>query len=552
MDRTERAFCYSKNFSINYKSERILRVNAHISHLLNSRRRIHTRHIEKALIRYRFFNQEDQISTLKEIKRNYLNKNINIIGSSADQTNHERTITKINKLIDDLEDDSASEISDKEISHSTSSRRHVVKNKNYKKRSYDPNYMTIKTDEISLKQSTSDCFAVSFFHLFLKSRSEINLAKYIQYYDEELILRILESIYKPSKEVLHDLFEQGYRPECNNEGYLIRMSMTYKKLNAIRDSNKNIVVNSPSNITKGQRKRLIDLVHILSHLNGRINICEQKQLLNPIAENSDASMESYNLKNGDPTHFAEIVGLKEKYQISLHDFIKYYDKLSDKIVKKEVLITVGVYYKISYKSLVKEVGHALSLIKFSPENNTFLIYNPHGREETYYYSELLPYKPIISIFCDSEITLEALFNNSIPYDIYSTYELSPHPIYSELYIQQKYDRITCYKHAYSNIYGHKYLSLSGIHIINSQLMLFDRGVLVKSNIKFVTFLNILYQEYIDIKNQLVVEAFNGVYKNKVYRDGNLMTNFDSNNLLHADSDENGDMKLNRIQYHQFN
>ena len=102
------------------------------------------------------------------------------------------------------------------------------------------------------------------------------------------------------------------------------------------------------------------------------------------------------------------------------------------------------------------------------------------------------------------------------------------------------------------MYCHKYLSLSGVYIINSQLMLFDRGLLVKSNIKFVTFLNILYQEYIDIKNQLVVEAFNGVYKNKVYRDGHLMTNFRSKNLLHADSDENGDIKHNRIQYHQFN
>jgi hypothetical protein len=253
----------------------------------------------------------------------------------------------------------------------------------------------------------------------------------------------LESIYKPSKEVLNDLFEQGYRPECNNDGYLIRMSMTYKKLNSIRDSNKNIVVNSPSNITKGQRKRLIDLVHILSHLNGRINICEQKTLLKPIAENSDASMESYNLKNGDPTHFAEIVGFKEKYQISLHDFIKYYDKISDKIVKQELLITIGVYYNIRSKFIVKGVGHSLSLIKFSPENNTFLIYNPHGREETYYYTELLPYKPVICIFCDSKITLEALFNTSIPHDIYSTYELSTHPIYSELYIQQK--NIECFK-----------------------------------------------------------------------------------------------------------
>ena len=83
-------------------------------------------------------------------------------------------------------------------------------------------------------------------------------------------------------------------------------------------------------------------------------------------------------------------------------------------------------------------------------------------------------------------------------------------------------------------------------------MLFDRGVLIKRNIKFVTYINTLYQEYINLENKLITEEFSGIYKHKVYRDGKLVTNFDSASLLHADSDEDGDLKPNRVQYHQFN
>ncbi len=531
------------NYHDSYQDHRnFIVILDHFRKCFNQKKHLHSRDIFFALEKQNIYSKYEKIKALKALEKHYYRQIDNIYFIYEEKYYFKKILSKIDFCLYKIKNEHKKE--EDFIHKNYQIRKMIAKNHSYKRR-YDPDYMNISTKEIFLEQDSEDCFCVSFLQIFLMKIKNINLAKYVKYYGDITVLLLPDSCYRVNYHIERMLEKYGYKAESNSKGFLVKLLIPISKMTNIRHSNGNVIIKAnPDKITGSQKNRLNDFITMISHLNGRITLCEQESTLNSILEASNASMESYGLRRGDPSYFAELLGYKEKHIISIYDFMRKYSYIKDLLENGKILATLGVYYNVKEK--YGRVGHSLSIIGFDEASLTFDIYNPHGKSEKYHYNQLLSYEPMISIFISPDFKIDEFKNlKKIEQYIYSVNPLPKHQDHQEINIYQLPDKTLHYKTLEQMPYFNKYKLLSGVHQFEGRTFIFDSGELVRSDVTFISLIEngeiITKQFYRNQLNQVVLEDFSGIYQGKYYESGHLKTDHDSNYLLCPDTEDDGNI-----------
>ena len=399
----------------------------------------------------------------------------------------------------------------------------------------EANEYNINCTGMFLKQNASNCFTVSALHLILQYYKNIDLEKYIDHHENEIVVKFADSSYSPSRNIVQKLALEGYKVILNSSGKLYKVLITPEKLQNINSSKQNIsiVYHRKKTVSEAQELSFKSLLNIAIHLHGRISIITQKMV--DIADKDDASMCAYDDERGNPLYATKLFGFDAQYEVPLVNFIKHHEYLSKYLNDDGILLIVNMYYNSKNHKKNEPVGHCWSLLNYNNSTQVFELYNPHGQREIYTYLEILHYCPTISIFSNKKLNIELLKPKLFDDDCEDiSYDYKKHIYFSKDHSGEK-----VYYYKENDIY-HR---ISGIYKCFDTTRIFDHGVIIGNNITFIKkYLDEEYKLYQVFQNQnggVIEILFNGIYQDHFYKTGAIVKNLRTKYVLHPNTDANG-------------